>query len=91
MGQLSFSFSRAELELLGGVEFRAATSDEALVDFVAFEIGQADNGGAYTPIQFGARLPAIIDALQRIADRGGVDEHNAQLAGSLARKLSNQP
>jgi hypothetical protein len=58
---------------------------------IRFEIGQADQGNQYTPIQFGPRLPAIIEGLRRYSARSDVGAEDARLASALADALAAQP
>jgi len=91
MGQLSFAFSREQLDLLTSEEFRIAAPDSAFVDYVLFAIGQSDAGGQLTPIQFGPRLRAVIETLRDVAATDGVEQTTAELAEDLAEQLTNYP
>jgi hypothetical protein len=90
MSQLAYSFSQEEARLLRSDAFRACVDDDQFVDGIVFEIGQTDKGGRFTPIQFGLRLPTLIDSLRHLAEVT-VDESEADVAMDLANKLEKQP
>jgi hypothetical protein len=91
MAQFAYSFSREDLELLAGSDFRECAQDDAFVDGIRFDIGQADKGSQYTPIQFGPRVPHIVNTLRLMASSYGLEPRIAGLAGDLADKLGRQP
>ena len=90
MSQLAFAFSQEQLQLLSSDTFRASVGDDQFVDGIVLEIGQADKGDQFTPIQFGPRLPTLITSLVEFAEVT-VDESEADVAMQLAVKLEKQP
>jgi hypothetical protein len=88
VSQLAYAFSQEQLRFLGSEMYRASVEDDEFVDGIVFEIGQADKGSPLTPIQFGPRLPALIESLIHFA-QGARGE--ADLAEDLAAKLKRHP
>ncbi len=86
MTPMSYPFSREDLGLLTGDDFRAAMEDDAFVDTIVYLVAQAD-GGSTSSIQFGAGIPAVIAALRRLAAESDADRTRAGQATSLATKL----
>ena len=87
----SFTFSRAQLDLLAGEEFQASLPSESeLAIRIMFEVGQAAGGSGYAPIAFGTAERALIASLQEFAAASSTYVDQAAIATDLVKQLQQQ-